>query len=138
MDAVLSLRSAALMAGAQPLADHAELIRGALSIPGSPAWEVTRRLLAALTISGTERCRRSPVLSRVRHNATNTGADSHARAQAGFGRIGKTPRTPRLRNYRPQRSSTDAVQRQNLRIGHRIPTARDGFPVQRATGGVTR
>jgi hypothetical protein len=48
MDAVLSLRSAALMAGAQPLADQAELIRGTLSTPGPPAWNVDQHLLAAL------------------------------------------------------------------------------------------
>lgn len=48
MDATLSLRSAALTAGAQPLAAHAKLIRGALSIPGTPAWDDTHHLLAAL------------------------------------------------------------------------------------------
>jgi hypothetical protein len=48
MDAVLSLRSAALMAGAQPLADQAELIRGTLATPGAPAWDDAHHLLAAM------------------------------------------------------------------------------------------
>jgi hypothetical protein len=48
MDAVLSLRSAALMAGARPLADHAELIRGTLTAPGAPAWDDAHHLLAAM------------------------------------------------------------------------------------------
>jgi uncharacterized protein YfaQ (DUF2300 family) len=54
MDAVLSLRSAVLMAGAQPLADHAELIRGTLSTPGAPAWETAHHLLAALDDLGDQ------------------------------------------------------------------------------------
>jgi hypothetical protein len=48
MDAVLFLCSAAPMAGAQALADHAELIRGTLSTLESPPWEDAHRLLAPL------------------------------------------------------------------------------------------
>ncbi|MFL4477626.1 hypothetical protein ACIPUB_05010 [Paeniglutamicibacter sp. ORCA_105] len=48
IDAAFSLRSAALMAGARPLAAHADLIRATLHETGSPAWEYARRLLAAL------------------------------------------------------------------------------------------
>lgn len=47
MDAVLSLRSAALMAGAHALADHAELIRGTLTTLDSP-WEDAHHLLAPM------------------------------------------------------------------------------------------
>jgi hypothetical protein len=48
MDAVLSLRSAALMAGARSLADQAELIRGTLCRPGAPVWEDAHHLLATM------------------------------------------------------------------------------------------
>jgi hypothetical protein len=48
MDAVLSLRSGALMAGAMLLAGHADLIRTTLLGPGCPAWEQACHLLAAL------------------------------------------------------------------------------------------
>ena len=48
MDAALSLRSAALMAGAQPLADQADLIRGTLSTPGAPAWDDAHHLLGTM------------------------------------------------------------------------------------------
>jgi hypothetical protein len=48
MDAILSLRSGALMAGAGPLAGHADLIRTTLLGPGCPAWEHACHLLAAL------------------------------------------------------------------------------------------
>ncbi|MGB9033642.1 MAG: hypothetical protein WCC45_03885 [Paeniglutamicibacter sp.] len=48
MDAVLSLRSAALMAGARPLAGQAELIRGTLTTPGAPAWDDAHHLLGTM------------------------------------------------------------------------------------------
>lgn len=48
IDAAFSLRSAALMAGACPLAAHSDLIRATLHETGSPAWEYARRLLVAL------------------------------------------------------------------------------------------
>ncbi|MFL4477020.1 hypothetical protein ACIPUB_01950 [Paeniglutamicibacter sp. ORCA_105] len=48
IDAAFSLRSAALMAGACPLAAHAASIRATLHETGSPAWEYARRLLVAL------------------------------------------------------------------------------------------
>ena len=47
MDAVLSLRSGALMAGAGPLAGHTDLIRTALLVPGCP-WEHASYLLVTL------------------------------------------------------------------------------------------
>lgn len=54
MEAVLSLHSAASMAGARPLAEHANLIRGALSAPGAPAWADAQHLLTALDVLGAK------------------------------------------------------------------------------------
>lgn len=48
MDAVLSLRSGSLIAGALPLAAHADMIRATLLTPGFPAWESARHHLVAL------------------------------------------------------------------------------------------
>lgn len=48
VDAVLSLRSGALMAGAQPLAEQADLIHKLLLTPEFPAWESARHLVLAL------------------------------------------------------------------------------------------
>jgi hypothetical protein len=48
MDAVLSLRSGASMAGATPLAEHTELIRTTLLSPHAPAWAHAHALLPAM------------------------------------------------------------------------------------------
>lgn len=48
IDAAFSLRSAALMAGARPMAAHVDLIRATLHETLSPAWERARRFLATL------------------------------------------------------------------------------------------
>lgn len=48
MDALLSLRSGALMAGARALAEQTDLIRGVLGVDGAPAWGDARSLLAEL------------------------------------------------------------------------------------------
>lgn len=57
MDAVLSLHSGAAMAGAQLLAEHTNLIRGALVADGSPAWDHAHSLLATLDDLGDRTAR---------------------------------------------------------------------------------
>ncbi len=48
MDAVLALRSGAMMAGAGPLARHTDLLCTTLLAPGTPGWADASRLLEAL------------------------------------------------------------------------------------------
>ena len=52
MDAVLSLRSGSLMAGAGSLAGHTDLICAMLLVRGLPAWEDSGDLLAVLNDLG--------------------------------------------------------------------------------------